>query len=102
MLLLKRWPKEAFHKLCAERWDVNNDEHSFTQGDTEVRNWAFILHVLEIERDARNKKTQRLLSRPGPESSAQRSHGAKKPAEEGGAWIICAEGRRPDNTVKDH
>lgn len=94
MLLLKRWPKEAFHKLCAERWDVDNDEHSHKE--TQRSETGPLSYMSWTLREMQETKTQRLLSRPGPESSAQRSHGAKKPAEEGGAWIICAEGRRPD------
>lgn len=53
---------------------------------------GFYLNAIKAERDARNKNTQRLLSRPGPEISAQKPHGAEKPAEKGGVWIAGAEG----------
>lgn len=58
------------------------------------------VYLTDIEREARNKNAPRLLSRPGPEFSAQKPHGAKKPAEKGGIWIVCAEGEQI-NTVKN-
>lgn len=61
---------------------------------------GLLSYMSQRQRGARNKKAQRLLSRAGPEFSAQRPHGAKNCAGKGAVWIVCAEGDQI-NTVKD-
>lgn len=82
MLPLRRWPKATFHSLCAECWDRNSGEHPHKE--TKRSEIEPLSYISQRRRDARNKKTQSLLSRPGPEFSAQRPNGTKKPAEKGG------------------